>query len=432
MKIYSIIKNVWITIILFLMIYRPALVPKVSMTDILFIVSVVGYFICNNGKLTLSSFIPSKEIKLFLYIMVAAAFYASVMTFAAGGNWNFGYQYLKVVLYAFVYAAYICSFMKQNNYGMKQLVNWLLWASVAQSIFVVVMLFNNSFRTQVITQLINNGAGGITMERFITFPQRSYGLGDGYWSGMSIVSGLLANIALVYAVKYSAKYYLFIPGLLLTSAVNARTGLVIFLAGLIIVILFYSNQSIVKKSGLILLVLSVIFLIPYVLNFLQQISPSTTKWLTNISEQLNNMSEKESTADYYLLNPLYWIWPSFLSTIFGTGKSVFGIEGFNNFGHSSDSGFLGIIYRGGFVLSFLLYYATYILCFCRKIRRSQYKVLGLIFLSALIIQHYKGSVFYFNEYMTLIIILIIAIYQIGLRENIEVQRKEKILCPEPA
>ena len=266
MKIYSIIKNVWITIILFLMIYRPALVPKVSMTDILFIVSVVGYFICNNGKLTLSSFVPSKEIKLFLYIMVAAAFYASVMTFAAGGNWNFGYQYLKVVLYAFVYAAYICSFMKQNNYGMKQLVNWLLWASVAQSIFVVVMLFNNSFRTQVITQLINNGAGGITMERFITFPQRSYGLGDGYWSGMSIVSGLLANIALVYAVKYSAKYYLFIPGLLLTSAVNARTGLVIFLAGLIIVILFYSNQSIVKKSGLILLVLSAIFLMPYVLN----------------------------------------------------------------------------------------------------------------------------------------------------------------------
>ena len=249
---------------------------------------------------------------------------------------------------------------------------------------------------------------------------------------VSIVSGLLANIALVYAVKYSAKYYLFIPGLLLTSAVNARTGLVIFLAGLIIVILFYSNQSIVKKSGLILLVLSAIFLMPYVLNFLQQISPSTTKWLTNISEQLNNMSEKESTADYYLLNPLYWIWPSFLSTIFGTGKSVFGIEGFNNFGHSSDSGFLGIIYRGGFVLSFLLYYATYILCFCRKIRRSQYKVLGLIFLSALIIQHYKGSVFYFNEYMTLIIIMIIAIYQIGLRENIEVQRKEKILCPEPA
>ena len=110
MNIKRLANNIWMVIYVFLIIYRPALVPKVSMTDILFIVSVVGYFICNNGKLTLSSFIPSKEIKLFLYIMVAAAFYASVMTFAAGGNWNFGYQYLKVVLYAFVYAAYICSF----------------------------------------------------------------------------------------------------------------------------------------------------------------------------------------------------------------------------------------------------------------------------------------------------------------------------------
>lgn len=404
--------NFFMVVSIFLMIYRPALLPIISISDFMFVISFVGCIVCNNRKLSIKMFIPNREIKLFSYIMLAATFYSSFITVLAEGRWNYGYIYIKILLYSFVYSSFICCVLKKNHNGIKQLVDWLMLASVIQSVFVVVMLFNNSFRTRVITRLINNGALGITMERFLMYPQRSFGLGDGYWSGLGIVSGILADIAVVFALKYSKKYYCFVPGLLLTSVVNARTGIVVFVAGLIAIIFLYGGSSVKKRIGLLSLVLLVSFLLPFILNYLQTITPGTFRWITSATDHIDNMTEGEGSATYYKLNPKYWIWPGFFSTIFGTGKSIFGREGLSNFGYSSDSGYLGIIYRGGLILSFLLYYATYILCFSKKIRSSQYKIFGIIFLFSLIIQHYKGGVFYFNEYITLIIILVFAVYQI--------------------
>lgn len=423
MRVSKAIDHIWMTVIIFLMIYRPAIFPVVSITDVLFVISVVGYLVCTKGKITLSGFVPNKEIKLYIYIMLIAAIYSSGITFISGGKWNYGY--IKLILYSIVYAAYICAFMKKKKYEFRHLVNWMLWASVVQSVFVIAMLLNNNLRTQIITGLINNGAGGITMDRFIAFPQRSFGLADGYWSGLSVVSGILADLAVLFSLKYSAKYYLFIPGLLLTAAVNARTGLAIFLIGLIFIILMNKNVSLTRRIGFVLIIVFFIVVLPFVLNYLQRIAPSTFKWITQITEHFNNMNEQEGSATYYKLNPIYWIWPSIGATIIGTGKSIFGAEGLANFGFSNDSGYLGIIYRGGLVLSFLLYSAVYCLCIPKKLRKRQYKIIGILCLVSLLVQNYKGGIFYFNEYYTLIIILIVAIYQVGdMRGNQLPGRKE--------
>ena len=413
MKSKRAIDHIWITGIVFLMIYRPAIFPGVSITDVLFVISVIGYLVCTKRKINLSDFVPNKEIKLYIYIMVIAALYSSGITFISGGRWNYGYTFIKLILYSIVYAAYICAFMKKNKYEFRHLVNWLLWASVVQSAFVIAMLLNNNLRTQIITSLIDNGAGGITMDRFLAYPQRSFGLGDGYWSGLSVVSGILADLAVVFSLKYSSKYYLFIPGLLLTAAVNARIGLIVFLIGLIFIIFMNNNTSISRKIGFVLIIAFVMAFLPYVINYLQSVAPSTFRWITQITEHFNNMTEQEGSGTYYHLNPFYWRWPSIGATIFGTGKSIFGTEGLANFGFSSDSGYLGIIYRGGLVLSFLLYSAVFFLCIPKKLRKSQYKIIGILCFVSLLVQNYKGGIFYFNEYYTMIIILIVAIYQVG-------------------
>ena len=117
-----------------------------------------------------------------------------------------------------------------------------------------------------------------------------------------------------------------------------------------------------------------------------------------------SISETEYT--YYKLNPMNWIFPDFISSVFGTGKSYFGSEGLKNFGSSSDSGYLNMIYRGGVILSVLLYSLISYLCVDKRFKKIDltYQI-GLMCLLALAIQHYKGGVFYFNEYTTLIVMV---------------------------
>ena len=68
MKSKRAIDHIWITGIVFLMIYRPAIFPGVSITDVLFVISVIGYLVCTKRKINLSDFVPNKEIKLYIYI----------------------------------------------------------------------------------------------------------------------------------------------------------------------------------------------------------------------------------------------------------------------------------------------------------------------------------------------------------------------------
>lgn len=417
------VTNIVMTVFMFLVIYRPAITSFIHITDILLVWSLLGYIFLAKGKIKKSDFISSDYKLVSIVLLLCAVSYAGLVTFIAGGNINYGNIYIKMMLYAMLYAVYPIKLCRNHNWNYIKIIDWSLQASVVQFIFVVWTLIDNNFKTALLNYLIKNGATGITADRVQIFQQRTFGLADGYFSGLGIVSGIMASICLVMGMNKNSKYYWFIPGLLLTSLVNARTGVVVFLICGLYVFWGNNKMSVDKKAKFMLIALLILALCLGGLYALQKVVPGTVMWILNIGEHIEMAtSQGESAYTYYKLNPFNWKWPNLVETIMGTGKSVFGSEGLENFGYSNDSGYLGIIYRGGLVLSALLYVSTYLWCtddFGHKSKSGKDKTelkCSIIFLLALLVQHYKGGVFYFNEYTTFIIIVTMAMSQLPVND----------------
>lgn len=395
---------------LFFVIYRPAIIPGINISDVTLVWALVGYVMKNRMKLHKGDFINGKQETILVIVLLAAVVYSSVVVSLNGGRLLYGMLYVKMFFYPLIYSAYIKTSIDDRN-PLYTVLNWIGVATLIQTCFVLAMLVNPGLKNSIITVLINNGATGITADRFSVYGQRSFGLADGYFSGLSIVSGLLAAIYLYTGIEYRKVHWVFIPGLLLTAAVNARTGLVIFLVGAIFIVACSPRISINQK-GKIFFGFFMLFGIAIIgVRFLEKYSPGTVSWLLSSSEHISmTLSDSETTYTYYKLNPLNWQLPDGVSTIFGTGKSIFGSEGLQNFGISSDSGYLGIIYRGGLILSLLLYIFIVRLCVDRQYNLIESaSTIGKLCLLTLVIQQYKGGVFYFNEYTTLIVLLMMII-----------------------
>lgn len=211
---------------------------------------------------------------------------------------------------------------------------------------------------------------------------RAYGLAQGLNFDYGVIQGLIFGIGLFY-LKSNRWYILFIPFVIISILINARTGFIVVILALI----FYSISN---KSYKSLFAGVLIFsLLGLTYKSLKDLIPTDTYlWIEEFFLELGDAVFGTNNAQYNTgetLNEML-IWPQdAMSWIFGTGHSLFRVKS----GAHSDVGYINQLAYGGLIYMLLLFFMCW-----RTLKKDKpyiQKNLFLLVIVTLLLVNFKGT-----------------------------------------
>ena len=214
---------------------------------------------------------------------------------------------------------------------------------------------------------------------------RGFGLAQALTSSYAYIQGSIFVIGCFYA-KDNKWFLYFLPLVLLSVLLNARTGIVILIVGLIIFVL-------TRKSGFKTILLSIPCLLVFL--FIPEIMSSmglksnTIEWVLVVFSDMDNIVTTGDVTQTGVGGKLFetmWILPETSSEwLIGKGYSLFRHE----VETSSDNGWILQLNYGGIIYMFFLYLIIFQILFrLYKIRRKSF---ALYFLFIFLIINTKSS-----------------------------------------
>lgn len=390
-------KIIFYYLLTFILLYRPFAILHLdsNMAVTLIVGLMLIYDVLRGGKFILCH-IKNKYIFSFLIeIFLSAIYCAIVVAFNSNSTINIVdlrlIQHLLVVLYLFA-SLFIINGLKSNGYNKQKIIELILNVAFIQGIVCLIMLLFPSTRTVAINSFIRTT---IFNENDYILRTRVYGLGDSYTYGIPIVNGLLTGLCFYYATNKNKKYFLFLPFIFLVSILNGRTGILIGLLSIFIMILFAKFN---KKITAFFWGFSIVALFYLFINVIKVINPAMYSFI-------NQLFSFTSTRTFNYLTNTALVFPSGWRFIFGTGARVYGQLGLNTIGTSSDIGYVNYIFLGG-IIYLLLYMGSFIKYF-NKALKSDKKMTPYryVFIISAFIACWKGEIFNNLNFVFLLFIL---------------------------
>lgn len=277
---------------------------------------------------------------------------------------------------------------------------FILNVAMIQAFIVIIMLLIPSLRNTLLNHFYQYGNGNhFTMEK------RVYGIMSNYTFATPIFHGILATLALVCGIIYNKKMYLYIPFLVLMIALNGRTGILVFILGIFITLIYFIIRNrYIKKMILGLSVL--LILVGISLTFLKNYKLDTYNFLISGIEDVANFifyNEKNGNIETLLENFSDNI--NVTTFVYGNGHKIQNSGDIpNNIiffeGVYSDMGYLNDMYMGG-ILYMLLLYIPIMYFLLKKVNtvkisnkeKCLYNILKIFLTMTIILCNIKGEVF---------------------------------------
>lgn len=291
----------------------------------------------------------------------------------------------------------------------QQLLNDIVWASSLQAFISLVTFLVPSLQAIIIARMVAVGYSDIF--DFMA-GWRMYGLSRELTFAMPITQSIIASICLYFGLLKNKKYFIPIPFLVFSSIINARTGMVVFALGFIIVLLSVYRFKISSMLYLILGIPIVLFVFSLFSALLSR-NELTTDWLMAGFDDINSFArgeELDEKGSYFITATdasKYKVPDSFSQLLFGTGERLQG----SNRRYKTDIGLINDIWTGGLVYLILVWCfflsKTVKIVECdarlRRIKRANLLALGVV--AILMITNIKGQVFTWNEFVNFWFIL---------------------------
>ena len=284
------------------------------------------------------------------------------------------------IIYGWVLPYLVLFYLKKAE----QVYFFVFLAATLQAILVFVMFFNIEIRFQIMGML--KVVTNITQLETL---QRAFGFTSLTGSAFSVVqaSGFFSGIYYLSRTSFNSilfKLFIWIGliGILLSTVLIGRTGLLISIFFLVYYFIFISNT---KQKIIFLLISFFLYQIDFessFINLTENIEGFKSEWFITWIEEAFNF-RKNSTLDE--LNTMY-IPPITIETIIGMGR----VESESGFGNASmnDSGYIQTYYSLGLIMSAIFYLSYFCLSFFRWLN-SKRDPLILIFLIIVFLIEYK-------------------------------------------
>lgn len=312
--------------------------------DILFIIYLV---------LKLRVFVVNKIIcKVFYGFVPFLLYFILVMTcknIIGGGSAYSGN--IKNFILAFIHIIIVMLFlgvlMDGKNLTTENVIRILITVTAIQLFCVALAFIFPSIKTFFNSFTIENSRASTVVAATVKFTNRAYGFADNLFDQFGYIISLLTTITFAYALHKKSRILMVLSiTFLFMPLLNARTGLLLSLVGLVITLLVYfRTASLFSVLKWICAIVIFIFIFKEVFNSL----PSTTQtWIqTGINEMYLFLFQQESTGT---LNQLFGIDVVFPDDIlFGAGGTPldFGVAGVDN-------GYIRMIWMFGLIGTILL------------------------------------------------------------------------------
>ena len=407
------IRKITEKIILILYIFCAIFAPPFFSFNLLYILSLISsiYLLLKNKKLFTKKYRVNKNILaiIFLFFYLGMVLVVSLIF----GNRDLLinkivviYQWYVLIPMQIITCFGIQKYAQRNRINNIQLLNFCLYAGILQGIIVCFSFFVPEVREFFLNTMLKHGAKTRIYANQFMMSYRGYGFAatllDTFGYGMGLISGILF-------LSRKKKYVIFkIIGCLLClfgTALNARTGLLIFLVVIPSIILdWFFRKKINIKDIKKIIYITISFCILIFLSLKTNIKESITfSWIKggflsvfnflfriDASYQLGSMKNS-------LFNKGFWQFPDNLfNFLFGTGHSVYGTK--DIIGVGSDSGYVNCIWIIGIIGTVILFYI--ILKFsCKKYTEwgQEYKIIVIFITLSFFIMFIKGNVVTYNS-----------------------------------
>lgn len=380
----------WLFVYLFMLVYTPPLFALININInkyfllILITMPIFIYYLVlktnrlkaiilnkNNYKLILGIFISS------IYIFIIASLRGYETRFIQ--NMFFIYQFLNILI--------LIDILKRRKYTYKKMIHLFFNIVLLQSLICILMLLVPSLREIALKLYYNGGVENIFISKM-----RIYGLSSDYTYATPIFHGFVAVVMMLFAIEYHWKYILYIPFVIIAIMLNGRTGIIIFLVGLSLIIFSY-----LRKTNKIIKVLFYAFVLLFVgilgFTFLEKLAPSTYTWIINgIKEITGFLLDGEKNGTIAALDNAFYF-PKGIYFYIGEGHRVYRQSGYVH----SDIGYVNDMFLGGVIYIVVLYLSVFKYSSVKINNKFNIqlhninKIFSIIVISTLLIANYKGE-----------------------------------------
>lgn len=285
-------------------------------------------------------------------------------------------QYIEQILMAGIFALALV----KNGITYTEFIRSLLILCAIGSMISTACVVSPELNNYIKFSLVSTPVGSFLYEN----PFRGFGISEALTYSYGIVQGFILAVGLLY-IKENKWLLLFVPFILLSIMVNARTGLVVAALGLVFYTL--SNKAMPVLLSIAVTLGLLIYLLPILGGYLDS---ETVKWIDDFFKEFTVMfkeGEMEGTTAGTLSDTTNKWPPSILSWIIGRGYYLFlARPGMPHF----DGGFFLHLNHGGLVYMFiwfkLLYYMSkrMKICVCNR-------YLILLMIATFFVAHFKGD-----------------------------------------
>lgn len=266
------------------------------------------------------------------------------------------YRFGLLMPVAMSVVVYMALFAKRRGYNHAEVLEIVVLAGVLQAMLAVAAAVMPQFRTMLIDIMYTMTGDALFTSKYY-LERRFFGFAnnmlDTFGYGVGIIAGIVPIVA---ALRRRWWYLLFLPGFFFVLLMNARTGIVVAVIGLMISIvwlLLWGSWWV--RSVLAGMLGAVLLLTPLGLEYMKQSYPKVYYSAVHDAGSVVNFlqsgdtaspkaaGQKVDTTAKQLFSERFWRLPSGLQLLVGSGHSVYGVEGYDH----SDVGYVNDIWLWG-------------------------------------------------------------------------------------
>ena len=409
-------------IYVFFLLFLPPLVKDINILLPMF--AVAFFLLVFKYRKDVKDILVDNKKRKWLYLILAyfGWYFLSILINYLISNNFYSYNYfislysiLLVVVCVPVCSLYVVLYCKRRNISFDYLIKSIIIAGLIQSAIAILALLFPWFKS-VLLDIMYFNTGEILYVHEYSITRRFFGFANGVLDSFGFGTGLIALLPFYYSIRNSKKWLISVPFLLLVPFLNSRTGLVVFLVGFIVFIIYVFKNKKIREYANVFITLFAITLVCILVVSL--FNGTTIEW---ISRDLKSFfdSKVSGTAQILFSND-FWRLPDSLGLAIGKSITVAGYGGMKDIlRFTSDVGYINEIWKTGIIglclTLFTMYY--YIKAIISKIR-IDYKYFVISMIPILLIASIKFYVLVCNPGITIIIL-------VGLFSVIE-RRKKKI------
>lgn len=396
--------------LLYIYIFSLLYMPPILGINILYLIGFIAWTYIGMNNFRQITYLRYKNIGYIYIIFVILFMYAIFISILNG-------KICKDILVPIIFFAFFiipgCIYISEMC--LRYRISWLkfldcmLLIGNIQGILSLLFYIYPTLRTIYIDALIGRDLLWKYSETYL-YSYRYFGLSQSVITYMPLVQVILALLAMYLGLSQSKRYFLYSPLLLFSSFINARSPILIFGVGCILLFLFKSKDS-YKQDRLrkIILFFVCILLISILLIELKSTDSMYINWMQEGLNSIGNliMGRKVGIFDKYLLNPVQWKLPTdIVSLIFGVGHYVVS-EDYK--GYLTDVGYVNYIWNGGIVFLIILAIFCYIIFgrYATKLKKDVWRFSKYIFILTFLLFSFKMPIFACNELIVLFFIFYI-------------------------